>query len=190
MGAKSNRAKQQREARDRKKRKLDDTIDPTRSANTERQANEEACTLEMGTDENGCEDGQGVGGYLRRRTLLKCPMPRDTSATRREPFFGKTWHSEMQLRVVDSDPESEINDIQRNMVIMVDEVGRYVSARTKDGSFSKSEQENLEAVQQYLRLRIRGVKEHSAAKQIGVIRGRKVGYSHWRCPIDCCSRPF
>ncbi|KAF9551930.1 hypothetical protein EC957_000130 [Mortierella hygrophila] len=138
MGVKSNRAKQLKEARDRKKLKLYGTIDPTSSANTERQANEEAYA---GSDSN-------------------------------------------------SDPESEINDIQRNMVIMVDEVGRYLSARTKDGSLSKSGQESLEAVQQYLRPRIRGVKRHSAANQITVIRERKVGYLHWRCPIDCYSRPF
>jgi hypothetical protein len=56
MGPKSNRAKQLKEARDRKKRKLDDTIDSTRSTDTERQASEETCTLEIGTDENGCED--------------------------------------------------------------------------------------------------------------------------------------
>ena len=56
MGAKNNRAKQLKEARDRKKRKLDSAIDPTRSTNTEHQASEKVYTLEIGTNKNGYED--------------------------------------------------------------------------------------------------------------------------------------
>ncbi|KAG9072327.1 hypothetical protein KI688_000097 [Linnemannia hyalina] len=114
MGAKSNRVKQLKEARDRKKRKLDDTIDPTPNAKP----------------------------MKRRMELLRTDAK--TLDKEWEDVFEEEDNADSDSN---SDPESEINDIQRNTVIMVDEVGRYVSARTKDGSLSKSGQENLEAVQ-------------------------------------------
>ncbi|KAF9551377.1 hypothetical protein EC957_009261 [Mortierella hygrophila] len=123
MGAKNKKAKQLKEARDKKKRKQDDKTESTCSANIERQASEEACTSETGTDENGCEDVLDKGWeYIFEEEDSKFPSEDDDTNEDWDMLYGVL--------------ESEINDIQENLVSMVDKIGRYVRARTKDGSLT------------------------------------------------------